>query len=85
MTVENLEKQIQMLKAKLAETKRASKPVEAKLHVAKESGKMSIAVGQGFRQAYLNKAQVEFILNNADLIRGFVVELDKVETVDLSN
>lgn len=84
---ELLEKQIKMLQAKLRSSKATKKPIVASIHTAKDSGKYSIKIGNdgGFRQAYLNVDQVEFILNNADAMRSMASELRKVDTVDLTN
>ena len=56
---------------------RAKMPIECKVHTAKESGKLSIYIGQGRRVAYLNADQVNFILDNAELLQGFVNQLTK--------
>lgn len=69
MTTQQLEEAVKMLQAQLKEAKKADRPktaVQATLHTAKESGKKSICLGQGFRKAYLNADQVMFIINNKE-------------------
>lgn len=78
MTKQQLEDAVKLLTAQLKEVKRAEKPktaVIAELHTAKESGKKSIMIGQGFRKAYLNADQVNFILNNAETLTNMIKSL----------
>jgi len=78
LTVQELEQQLATMKALLSEAKKANRPkaaVTAELHTAKESGKLSIAIGQGFRKAYLNADQVTFILDNQDSMKQMIAQL----------
>ena len=78
LSVTELTAQLEPMKLLLKEAKQATKPktaVSATLHTAKDSGKLSICVGQGFRKAYLNADQVNYILGNADEMKAFLTQL----------
>lgn len=69
LSVSELQAQLESMKLLLKQAKQSTRvktPVTAVLHTAKDSGKLSIALGQGFRKAYLNADQIMFILNNQD-------------------
>lgn len=79
LTVQQLQEQLNAAKEALKAAKMASKtktatPVAANIHIA-ESGKTSIKVAQGIRAAYLNAAQVKFILDNADSMKQMIASL----------
>lgn len=66
-TIESMTLELEAMKQALKQAKQANKPktpVTASLHTAKDSGKLSVKVAQGFRSAYLNAEQIMFILNN---------------------
>ena len=78
LSVTELTAQLEAMKLLLKEAKQATKPktaVSATLHTAKDSGKLSICVGQGFRKAYLNADQVNYILMNRDMMMEFIGQL----------
>jgi hypothetical protein len=74
-TIDQLNTELELLKTQLKQAKQANRPktpVTAEIHTAKESGKLSIAIGQGFRKAYLNRDQVTFILDNAEAMQQMI-------------
>ena len=80
MTIEQMTAQLEAMKLELKEAKRATKTkqaVTAEIHTAKESGKLSIAISQGFRKAYMNIDQLAFIFNNRDSIESMMSQLNK--------
>jgi hypothetical protein len=70
-TIEQLTLELESMKQALKQAKIAQRPktpVTAEIHTAKDSGKLSIKIAQGFRTAYLNKDQIEFIINNQESV-----------------
>ena len=79
LSVQELQAQLNAAKealkaAKLASKTKTATPVTAAIHTA-ESGKLSVKVSQGIRAAYLNAAQVTFILDNADSMKQMIAKL----------
>lgn len=77
-TVEQLTSELEAMKQALKLAKQATKTkqaVTAEIHTAKESGKLSLSVAQGFRKAYLNKEQVMFIINNQEKMIDMIKSL----------
>ena len=77
-TIESMTAELESMKAALKQAKQANKPktpVTASLHTAKDSGKLSIKVNQGFRSAYLNAEQILFIIANGEQMVAMTKEL----------
>jgi hypothetical protein len=68
-TIESMTAELEAMKQSIKQAKQANRPktpVTATLHTAKDSGKLSIKVAQGFRSAYLNAEQILFIIANGE-------------------
>jgi hypothetical protein len=77
-TIESMAAELEAMKLALKQAKMANKPktpVTAALHTAKDSGKLSIKVAQGFRSAYLNAEQILFIIANSEQMVAMTKEL----------
>lgn len=63
------------LKKQERKAKASLKPVEMGIHTS-EKGNISLRVYQGNRAAYLNKAQVQFIVDNLKAIEAMIPSIE---------